>query len=75
MRYRVRHTHLLAVFVLSFVALSFASDEVSQGTPSAFVPMLKHKFDPVLEGSEVIHDFVIQNRGDATLTIRNVKTD
>jgi hypothetical protein len=42
--------------------------------PSAFFPVTQWEFDPVVDGAEVIHDFVIQNKGNASLNIARVKT-
>ncbi len=44
------------------------------GSPSAFIPMNKFEFEPVIEGAEVIHDFIIQNKGTGVLNIDKVKT-
>ena len=33
--------------------------------PSAYLPSVNFEFEPVVEGKEVIHDFVIQNKGAA----------
>jgi len=43
--------------------------------PSAYLPSVKFEFEPVVEGKEVIHDFVIQNKGAALLQVQSVKTD
>jgi len=43
--------------------------------PSAYMPSVNFIFDPVVEGEEVVHDFVIQNKGLAVLQVQNVKTD
>ena len=43
--------------------------------PSAYMPSANFIFDPVVEGEEVVHDFVIQNKGLAVLQVQNVKTD
>lgn len=42
--------------------------------PRAFVPSPEYKFALVLEGTDVLHDFMIQNRGNAPLKIITVKT-
>ena len=46
----------------------------SEQTASAFLPVTKWEFNPVVEGKEVVHDFVIQNKGDALLNVSKVKT-
>ena len=33
-----------------------------------------HAFEKVLDGKKVIHDFIIENNGDATLEIQKVDT-
>jgi len=43
--------------------------------PSAYMPSVNFVFEPVVEGEEVVHDFVIQNKGGALLQIQSVKTD
>ena len=43
--------------------------------PSAYLSSTNFEFEPVVEGKEVVHDFVIQNKGAADLKIQNVRTD
>jgi hypothetical protein len=43
--------------------------------PSAYVPSAAFEFEPVVEGKEVVHDFVIQNKGAALLEVQSVRTD
>ena len=49
--------------------------QVSLKLPLAHLPALRYEFTPVLEGREVIHDFIIQNNGSAPLEIQKVRTD
>ena len=42
--------------------------------PAAFFPQTLYEFTPVLDGENVVHDFVVQNKGNATLNIERVKT-
>ncbi len=49
--------------------------QVSLKLPLAYLPALRYEFKPVMEGREVIHDFVVQNKGSAPLEIQKVKTD
>ncbi len=49
--------------------------QVSLKLPLAHLPALRHEFEPVMEGREVTHDFIVQNKGTATLEIQKVKTD
>lgn len=43
--------------------------------PKAVFPKLKYEFEPVLEGVEITHDFIIENHGDAPLVIKNIRPD
>ena len=42
--------------------------------PSAYLPVDNYEFDPVVEGAEIDHQFIIQNKGTADLNIEKVKT-
>jgi hypothetical protein len=63
-----------AVCVL-FLAPSFlGAESESQGTPSAYFPTGQYEFDQVLEGNDVRHDLVVQNKGNALLEVKEVGT-
>jgi len=42
--------------------------------PEAFVPQKHFAFPSTMDGTKVVHDFIIQNKGDAPLKITKVKT-
>ena len=42
--------------------------------PGVMVPALKYEFNPVVDGTQVTHDFAIKNTGDGPLAITQVKT-
>ena len=48
--------------------------KVKGEVPAAVLPARSYEFKPVLEGDEVRHDFIIQNKGTAPLFISRVKT-
>lgn len=55
---------------------SCAEDGGSLGpgpAPVAFFPEKVFDFGLVLEGKEITHDFVVQNKGTSELSIENVK--
>lgn len=52
-----------------------AAEPQTAAAPSAFVPQPQYEFAPVIDGQDVAHDFIIQNKGNAPLTIERVKTD
>ena len=67
---------LLLLSVTIGVAL-FATAGISaqEGTePTAFYPETLYEFSPVLDGSKVVHEFVVQNKGLEPLDIERVKT-
>ena len=43
--------------------------------PLAYLPAASHEFTSIVEGQEVSHNFVIQNKGTAPLEVQKVKTD
>ena len=49
--------------------------KISLKLPSAYLPTARYEFTPVVEGQEVTHNFVIQNKGTAPLEVQRVKTD
>ena len=62
---------ILAAFTQTTV---FSAPEPRVESPSAVVPEPRYEFAPVPEGSEVLHDYVIQNKGTAPLIIEKIKT-
>jgi hypothetical protein len=46
----------------------------SDKVPKAFLPVTKWEFEPVIDGQEVVHEFAIQNKGNAPLNVERVKT-
>lgn len=48
---------------------------VSLKLPIIHLPVQRYEFEPILEGHQVTHDFVVQNKGSAPLEIQKVKTD
>jgi hypothetical protein len=62
---------ILPVFALATVC---GAQEPKKGTPVAAAPQPHYDFAPVPEGTEVVHDFVLQNKGKDLLVIEQVKT-
>ena len=69
---------VLAGFLLMLllsVSVPYAAElPVAVSTPAAVMPETTFEFPPAVEGEKITHDFLIQNRGDADLTILEVKT-
>jgi len=60
---------IVSLFVIGFLAPVHADE----GTPVAVVENAGFDFGVVYEGVDVLHDFIIQNKGDADLEIVDVK--
>jgi hypothetical protein len=44
------------------------------GSPAAVLPEAHYRFGTAIEGEIVRHDFILQNKGSADLTIEKIKT-
>lgn len=53
----------------------FSICSASEKAPSIFVSSDSYEFSTVPAGQLVVHDFIIQNKGDAPLLIENVESD
>jgi hypothetical protein len=72
MRLKILSVFAAALFLALFASVCLSAQDDS--APSAYFPQTRHEFSPVLDGTEVVHDFVIKNKGTATLTVERVKT-
>ncbi len=60
--------------MIFFTIYPVAAKNSTEKRPLAVIPEQTYEFEPVLEGSMVTHDFIIQNKGTAPLVIEKVKT-
>ena len=70
---------LFTVFFATFCIILFGTgtfglSEPPLQVPSVSIPNSQYTFSPVLDGTEITHGFVIQNKGDAPLAIEKVRT-
>ena len=72
MRFKICKGAAVAIFLAFSVAICFGAE--NDAAPSIFFPETRHEFSPVLEDATVVHDFVIQNKGNAMLNGDRVKT-
>ena len=72
MKFKTCLVAIVALLILFSSAVCFGAE--NDAAPSVFFPETQYEFSPVLEGSTVVHDFVIQNKGNATLNVDRVKT-
>ncbi len=74
---RLKRICKLAFIFLIFLVLPCVAFCDQDNTPATFpkihVPEPKYEFTTVVEGQNIVHDFVIQNKGNATLNIVKVK--
>jgi hypothetical protein len=62
----------VAIGLTLFAAVGIGAQD--DAGPDAFFPQTLYEFSPVLDGAKVVHEFVVQNKGTATLNIERVKT-
>ena len=63
----------LLVLALSLCVTCLPGMAVGGGVPVAVVESNSFAFPPPFDGTDVVHDFVIKNKGDADLNIVDVK--
>ena len=61
-----------SLFVFCLMVMAFGAKDEVKGSPSVFFSESGYEFDAVFEGIDVVHDFVIQNKGTATLDVKKV---
>ena len=65
----------LSVFCLFFLTSPFLGAESrSPESPSAYFPADQYEFDQILEGDDVSHELIIQNKGNALLEVKDLGT-
>ena len=62
------------VGVVFLAAAALAAGPAAEGAPSADLPERHFSFEPVVDGTEVVHNFVLYNKGSASLKIQKVRT-
>lgn len=72
----MKHKSVIACFFLIYIMILpvFSYGNGEQDRPNAAVPDSSHKFSPVLDGTQIVHDFVVLNKGSADLEIEKVET-
>jgi hypothetical protein len=65
---------LFTAIIFAIPALAWASGGEAELAPSAVLPLDRFEFEKVVDGVEVHHSFVIQNKGSAPLNIDRIKT-
>jgi len=71
----MKHKPVIAcLFLIIMILPAFSSGSDEQGRPNAAVVENSYEFEPVLDGAQVVHDFVVMNKGNAVLEIEKVET-
>ena len=52
-----------------------AAAPAASGTPQAFFVEPRYAFAPIMEGVDIEHEFIVENRGKAPLAIYKVQPD
>ncbi len=64
----------VAVLILLISQTGFSEEKAAAtAAPSAYLPSATFTFEKVVEGKEILHDFIIENKGNAPLDITKVK--
>lgn len=74
MKLKLLFIYFAAVCIMSFNSNAFGASKQAPPSPSVFVSESRYTFPTVIDGTEVTHDFILQNQGDAPLVIEKVKT-
>ena len=64
------------MMIFLFCGIACAADPgVNHKTnaPILFLPQPNYVFSRVVEGTEILHDFVVLNKGNSTLKIKKIK--
>ena len=64
---------MVLFFLLLVPALGFGNENLSP-QPKAYLPESVFTFQPVVEGNQVVHEFIIRNQGGASLNILDLKS-
>ncbi len=64
---------MVLLLLLLVPALGFGNEKLNL-QPKACLPESVFTFQPVVEGNQVVHEFIIRNQGEASLNILDLKS-
>lgn len=73
-RVKIGITILLLFFGISFGVNAQETPPKDEKLPVSFYPETVFTFDPILEGIDVTHDFIVKNKGEGKLKIQKVNS-
>ena len=65
---------VLLCFLFLFTINSVAVENIAKKAPKAVLTEQVFTFKPVVEGTTVAHDFILQNKGTTPLVIKKIST-
>jgi hypothetical protein len=65
---------VLLCFLFLLTINSVAAENIDKTAPKAVLAEQIFAFKPVVEGTTVTHDFILQNKGTAPLVIKKIST-
>jgi hypothetical protein len=69
---------LRTLLLLTLICLSpntgYTAANDQRTGPKAYLPENEYEFAPILEGLQVVHEFVVHNKGDEPLIILKIKS-
>ncbi|NQT70593.1 MAG: DUF1573 domain-containing protein [Desulfobacteraceae bacterium] len=65
---------VLLCFLFLFTINSVAAENIAKTAPKAVLTEQVFTFKPVVEGTTVTHDFILQNKGTTPLVIEKIRT-
>jgi hypothetical protein len=61
-----------SLVIFGLMVMAFGAQDEVKASPSVVFSKPGYEFDAVFEGVDVLHDFVIQNKGTAILDVQKV---
>ena len=67
---------IILTFMFIYFAAALWTHQVfgAHKLPIAVISETEYRFKSILEGDDIVHDFILQNAGDTFLFIKNVRT-
>ena len=65
-------TVLFLFLSTTLIAETAVKNKTDKLSPVLVLPQSKYVFPQVVEGKEIIHDFIVQNKGKVTLEIKKI---
>ena len=67
---------IILMFMFIYFAAGLWTHQVfgANKLPVAVISETEYRFKSILEGDNIVHDFILQNAGDAPLFIKKVRT-